>query len=131
MKPIVPWAVAGAAVVGLVFVLVTPARGSGHPTPRPGITAAGVLPPSLVPNGPGALEAYAAARRVPQVLDGLYCHCNCSRTFGHRSLLSCFQSDHGAQCDICMGEAMLADQLTAQGASLSAIRRAVDAQFGS
>jgi hypothetical protein len=131
MKPIVPWAVAGAAVVGLVFVLVTPKPGGGHPTPRPGITAAGVLPASLVPNGPGALEAYAAARRVPQVLDGLYCHCNCSRTFGHRSLLSCFQSEHGAQCDICMGEAMLADQLTAQGASLAAIRRAVDAQFGS
>ena len=133
MKRLLPWIVAGAAVVALVVVLFGAGRGPGvgHPTPRAGITAAGVLPASLVPNTPGALEAYAAARRVPQVLDGLYCHCHCSKTFGHRSLLTCFESDHGARCDICMGEATLADQLTARGTSLDGIRRAIDGQFGS
>lgn len=133
MKAFVPWAVAGAAVVGLTVVLIKPGQGPRveHPTPRPGITAAGVLPASLVPDAPGALEAYAAARRVPQVLDGLYCHCHCNKSFGHRSLLTCFESEHGARCDICMGEATLADQLTARGASLADIRRAIDAQFGS
>jgi len=84
-----------------------------------------------VPNTPGALEAYQAARRVPQVLDGLYCHCNCSKSFGHRSLLTCFESEHGARCDICMGEAMLASQGSARGASLDQLRKAIDAQYGS
>jgi hypothetical protein len=133
VKRAVPWAVTAVAVAVLFLVLHNPARAHGveHPTPRPGITAAGVLPPSLVPNEPGALEAYAAARRVPQVLDGLYCHCHCSQTVGHRSLLTCFQTEHGAACDICQGEAMLADELAAKGASLADIRRAIDGRFGS
>ena len=100
-------------------------------TPRPGVTADKVLPLSLVPGSPGALDAYEAARRVPHVLDGVYCHCNCSKSFGHRSLLTCFESDHGAHCDICIGEALLAAQLAAQGTSLDEIRRAIDARFGS
>ena len=128
-----PWIVAGLAVVALGVVLVGPrrARAAGHPEPRPGVTAERVLAPALVPNTPGALEAYEAARRVPQVLDGLYCHCNCSKSFGHRSLLTCFESEHGARCDICTGEAMLASQLTARGGSLDQLRKAIDAQYGS
>lgn len=132
MKRSLPWIVAGVAVVALVVVEFGAGRRPGveHPTPRPGITAGGVLPASLVPNTPGALEAYDAARRVPRVLDGLYCHCDCSKSFGHRSLLTCFESEHGARCDICMGEATLADQLGARGTSLDEIRRAIDAKFG-
>jgi hypothetical protein len=104
---------------------------AAHPDPRPGIAAKQVLPPATVPGTPGSPEAYAAARAVPQVLDGLHCYCDCARHSGHRSLLTCFESEHGAYCDICMGEAMLAQQLTARGDALDAIRRAVDAQFGS
>src|SRR2546427_2694370 len=59
--------------------------GAVHPDPRPGVTAERVLPASMVPNTPGAAEAYAAARIAPAVLDGLYCHCDCSKHFGHRS----------------------------------------------
>ncbi len=133
MTPRLPWiiaAVAGAAVVGLLVAK----RAGGmvvHPDPRPGVTAERVLPPSLVMNAPGAAEAYAAARSAPQLLDGLYCHCECARHFGHRSLLTCFESDHGSQCDICMGEAVLATQLASRGGSLDAIRRAIDERFGS
>jgi hypothetical protein len=64
-------------------------------------------------------------------MDGLYCHCNCSRTFGHRSLLTCFESDHAAYCDICMGEAMTAARLAQKGGSLEEIRAAIERQFGS
>ena len=81
-------------------------------------------------NTPGAAEAYAVARQIPQVLDGLYCHCDCSKHMGHRSLLTCFTGDHAAQCDICMGEAMMAGRLAAAGKSLDQIRQAIDAQFG-
>jgi uncharacterized protein with PCYCGC motif len=116
--------------VALVAVMVfARAAAAGHPEPRPGITAERVLPDVAIPRMPGALEAYAAARAVPAVLDGVYCHCDCSKHAGHRSLLTCFQSDHGAYCDICMGEAMLAAQLAGRGTSLQDIRAAIDARF--
>jgi len=128
-----PWIVAGVAAVGLATVLIVPRAGHAtvHPDPRPGITAEKVMPAAMVPQGPGTLEAYEAARRVPQVLDGIYCHCNCSKSIGHRSLLTCFETDHGSQCDICMGEAMLAAQMAGSGNSLAQIRKAIDARFGS
>ena len=125
------WIVAGLAGAAAVGLVVTRRAGGAvvHPDPRPGVTAERVVPPSLVPNTPGAAEAYAAARGTPQILDGVYCHCDCSKHFGHRSLLTCFESDHGARCDICMGEATLAAQLAARGNSLNDIRRAVDQRF--
>lgn len=127
-----PWIVAGAAGAVLVGVLLLSQRAHGaqHPDPRPGITAELVLPPAAIPRKIGALEAYAAARSAPQALDGVYCYCQCSKHSGHRSLLTCFESEHGADCDICMGEAMLAAQLAARGNSLQQIRLAIDAQFG-
>ena len=126
-----PWLIAGAAGALLAVVLLTGRARVGHPDPRPGITAELVLPPAAVPRTPGSVESYAAARAVPQVLDGLHCYCDCARHSGHRSLLTCFESEHGGYCDICMGEAVLAQQLTARGEAIDAIRRAVDAQFGS
>ena len=127
-----PWIVAGVVAVAAVGLVVTRRAGGTpvHPDPRPGVTAERVVPPSLVPNTPGAAGAYAAARSAPQVLDGVYCHCDCSKHAGHRSLLTCFESDHGARCDICMGEATLAAQLAARGSSLGEIRHAIDQRFG-
>ena len=126
-----PWLAAGAAVIVLAAVLLSarPAAGA-HPDPRPGITAERVLTGAAIPGTPGAAEAYAAARVAAGTLDGVYCHCDCSKHAGHRSLLTCFETDHGAYCDICMGEAMLASQLASRGTSLKEIRAAIDAQFG-
>ena len=75
-----PWVVAGAAAIALagVVFLTRPAGGSIHPDPRPGISAAKILPDSAIPANPGARDAYAAARRAPATLDGVYCHCDCS-----------------------------------------------------
>ena len=128
-----PWVIAGAAVAALVIVLASgrQAHGVAHPDPRPGVTAERVLPPGLLPDAQGAVEAYAAARTAPQILDGVFCYCQCARNFGHRSLLTCFESDHGSGCDICMREAMLAVQLADRGNTLRQIRRAIDEQFGS
>ena len=128
-----PWIVAGAAAIVLVAVLFSarPAAGGTHPDPRPGITAEHVRPESFVPRTPGAAEAYAAARAAAGTLDGVYCHCDCSKHSGHRSLLTCFESEHGAYCDICMGEAMMAAQMASRGTSLQEIRAAIDARFGS
>ena len=126
--------IAGVAATAALAVLAVSKRAGGavlHPDPRPGVTAERVLAPSLVPNTPGAGEAYAAARSAPGVLDGLYCHCDCSKHFGHRSLLTCFESEHGGRCDICMGEATVAAKLASRGSSLDDIRQAIDQRFGS
>lgn len=133
MRQQLPWVIAAVAGASLLLVVGTTRRGHAvvHPDARPGVSAERVLSPSLVLDTPGALEAYAAARSAPQLLDALYCHCQCARNFGHRSLLTCFESDHGSQCDVCMGEAMLATQLAGQGNSLVQIRHAIDERFGS
>ncbi len=127
-----PWLVAGAAAVVLAAVLFSarPAAGGTHPDPRPGITAERVLTDAAIPHTPGASEAYAAARTAAGMLDGVYCHCDCSKHAGHRSLLTCFETEHGAYCDICMGEAMMTAQMAARGTSLKEIRAAIDARFG-
>jgi hypothetical protein len=133
VKATVPWFIAGACALALVIVLALgrPGHALVHPEPRPGVTAERVLPPSMLPDTRGVLEAYAAARKAPQVLDGLFCHCQCARNFGHRSLLTCFESDHGSRCDICIGEATLATELAERGSTLQQIRHAIDDRFGS
>jgi len=99
-----------------------------HPTPRPGITSSAVLNPAQVPQR--SREAYQAAKAVPEVLDGLYCHCHCAEHRGMRSLLSCFETEMPLTCGICKGEARLAYRLSRQGKSLAEIRTAVDAAYG-
>jgi len=128
-----PWIVAGVGGLAVAGVLLSRGgRAALHPEPRPGVTAERVLPPSLVLTTPvEAAAAYAAARGAPRLLDGLYCHCECAKHFGHRSLLTCFESDHGGQCDICRGEALLATRMAAGGSTLDQIRRAIDERFHS
>lgn len=133
-----PWIIAGVAVAGVgAMLLFAQPGGAGaqtghgkHPEPRKGITGEQVLTGAAIPRTYGAVEAYAAAKSAAATLDGVYCYCDCSQHAGHRSLLTCFQSDHGAYCDICMGEAVLAAQLAERGSSLESIRAAIDRQFG-
>ena len=101
-----------------------------HPDPRPGITAEHVLPASRFPDKPRVAKAYDMAREIPEVLDGLYCHCDCSESMGHRSLLTCFESEQPAGCWLCGEEMRLAHKLHGEGKSLEEIRRAVDERWG-
>ena len=103
---------------------------SAHPTPRTGITASEVVPASAFTAQPDVARVYAMASEIPEVLDGIYCHCDCSEHSGHYSLLTCYESDHGAHCDICLEEAELAYKMAKEGKSLEQIRAAIDAQFG-
>ncbi len=42
-------------------------------------------------------EAYAGAKKNPDVFDQVYCYCACDEPpFNHKSLLSCFADRHGA-----------------------------------
>ena len=126
-----PWVVAGVAVVAIVVILVaTRSPGEGHhPVPRAGITGAKVLPASLFGEDQRLVRAYTAARAMPEVFDGLYCYCHCKEDMGHVSLLTCYESEHAASCDICLAEGEMAATMHAQGASLEEIRRAIDVRF--
>jgi hypothetical protein len=78
-------------------------------------------------------HAYTAAGGIPAVLNQLYCWCHCreSTIFHHRSLLECFESDHGSQCSTCMGEATLAYDMVKRGVTdVRQIQNAIDLGFG-
>ncbi len=128
-----PWIITAVALVGLAAALMV-GRGSGgplHPEPRADAASMGesLMPASFFTSNPRVLKTYQLARDVPAVLDGIYCYCHCKEELGHRSLISCFQSQHGAGCDICLGEADMAEEMHAQGKSLAEIRAQIDIAF--
>ena len=41
-------------------------------------------------------RAYQAARDLPDLFDKLFCYCYCDRSFGHKSLLSCYATKHAS-----------------------------------
>jgi hypothetical protein len=90
------------------------------------------LPPTLSPElftGNKKL-AYQAAKDIPQTLAQLPCYCHCDRGHGHKSLHSCFESEHGENCGICMGEALMAQSLQKRGVSVAEIRKQIIAAYG-
>lgn len=102
-----------------------------HPSPRPGIDASKVTPARDIHGGPEVREAFELVRQVPQVVDGIRCHCGCAEMEGFYSLLSCFEKDGMAQhCDVCQSLARLAHRMHRAGKSLAQIRAAVDAWPG-
>jgi hypothetical protein len=120
------------AAVALTGALLGACSGAGHhPTPREGVTGAGVLPASTWGDDMRLVRAYEAAHEFPAVFDGLYCYCECKENLGHRSLLTCYQSEHAASCDVCLTEGTMAFQMHQRGATLDQIRQAIDAQFAS
>lgn len=92
----------------------------------------GMLQPTLSPElftGNQRL-AYQAAKDIPQILAQLPCYCHCDRSQGHKSLHSCFESEHGENCGICINEALLAHNLQKQGVAVSEIRKKIIAAYG-
>lgn len=104
-----------------------PRRTVVHPEPRPGISADRVLAAEKVPRK--YLDAYDAARELPEVLDGLYCHCDCAERDGLRSLLECYYGTMPQSCRVCLNEARIARRLHAEGHALADIRRAIDEEY--
>jgi Protein of unknown function with PCYCGC motif len=75
-------------------------------------------------------QAYIVARDHPELLAQLDCYCGCEEHEGHKNLLDCFRTNHGASCDICVGEAVTAGQMLAQGTPVDQIRDALRARYG-
>lgn len=72
-----------------------------------------------------AKQAYQVAEKNPALLAQLHCYCGCDRIYGHQNLLDCYRGDHGSKCEICIGEAMMAQQLSEQGSPVEQIRDAL------
>lgn len=56
-------------------------------------------------------QAYQVAQEIPETLAQLPCYCYCDQGFGHKSLHSCYETDHSAHCATCVDEALMAYQL--------------------
>jgi Protein of unknown function with PCYCGC motif len=87
-----------------------------------------VLDPSQFPDAATA-AAYAAAKSHADVLEHVYCYCHCHEHIGHRALVECFETEHGANCDICQTEATVAARMADQGHSAVEIQKAIDAYY--
>jgi hypothetical protein len=125
----------GFAAVGVAHPLWGATRGRRddptHPEPRPGITAANVLPDSELVDYPSCQSAFDAIRKIPQIVDGIRCHCGCADIPGFYSLLSCYEGAGMARiCEICQGQGRLAARLHKAGKTLDEIRTSVDARYG-
>jgi hypothetical protein len=104
---------------------------SPHPDPRPGVDASRVVPRDQLPDDTEVRAAFDMVRQIPQIVDGIRCHCGCATLPGYRSLLSCFEGDGMARhCQVCQAQARLAFELHKRGRALDAIRSALDRRFG-
>ena len=98
-----------------------------HPDPRPGITAANVLPADRVHD---AKEEFEQVREIPQIIDGIRCPCGCADRDGFYSLLSCYEGDGMAQhCRVCQGCARIAHRMFKDNKTLADIRNVIDERF--
>jgi hypothetical protein len=66
-------------------------------------------------------QAYVVAQQHPDLLAQLHCYCGCEQHEGHKSLLDCFRTNHGAGCATCVGEAVMAGQLYDNGTPVDQI----------
>jgi hypothetical protein len=73
---------------------------------------------------------YSAASKFPEIIAKLFCYCGCDQANNHDSLLTCFRSDHGADCQICQEEAIVASQLASRACSLKEIQAKIESSFG-
>ena len=111
-RPAVLVLVAALAVVAFAQGDHIPAYSTSAPKP-------GELLPILPPDQrvgenfkyPYQVHAYELAAKIPGVIAQLPCYCYCER-IGHKSLHTCYESDHGAHCGICMKEVYYAYQQT-------------------
>lgn len=82
------------------------------------------LDPGLFPD-PVVQNAYAVAARIKKALYQQPCYCHCDRSQGHKSLLDCFASKHGAGCGTCIYEDFYTFEQAGKGKSAAQIRAGI------
>jgi hypothetical protein len=74
-------------------------------------------------------RAYRVAQENRDLLDSLYCYCNCKPNLGHKSLLTCYTNNHAERCSICLNQALYANSKFKEGLVIAQVRKAVDKKF--
>ena len=74
-------------------------------------------------------DAYLVAQKHPELLAQLDCYCGCEQHEGHKNLLDCFRTNHGAGCATCTGEAVTAGQLFDNGTPVDQIREVLRQRY--
>src|SRR5436305_15256320 len=69
-------------------------------------------------------HSYQIAAKIQPILYQMPCYCYCDR-MGHKSLHSCFENTHGAQCATCMKEVFYAYQMSKQHMTPEQIRKGI------
>ncbi len=94
--------VAVALIAGLLTWNRISTRGSTHYSNTEGTVSSGyVRRETRTPLSPALFvgktaTAYQVAQEIPDILDRLYCYCECDKHMGHLTLLSCFVDSHAA-----------------------------------
>ncbi len=80
-------------------------------------------------DNPDVKKSYEAAKKYPDTMDRLHCFCECKESprEHHKTLLTCFTTEHAAGCGICQHEALMAAKLKEQGASDEEVEITVEA----
>jgi hypothetical protein len=99
-----------------------------NPPPAPGAK----LPPILGRDQlwgnnaqyPYQAHAYELAAKIQKVIYQQPCYCYCDR-MGHKSLHSCFEGTHGAECSVCLKELYYAYQMTMKHKTAAQIRKGI------
>jgi len=104
-----------------------------HPTPRPGIDASKVLKESEIDGDKDVVTAFDEVRQIPEIVDGIRCHCGCAGRPDYYSLLTCYEGPQAMaqHCEQCQGHGRYAFRLHKSGKSLDEIRAAIDDRYGS
>src|SRR5579863_3605664 len=74
-------------------------------------------------------QAYLVAQQHPDLLAQMDCYCGCEQHEGHKNLLDCFRTNHGAGCATCVGEAVTAGKLADGGMPVQQIRDALRQRY--
>lgn len=73
---------------------------------------------------PAQAHAYQLAAKIQKVIYQQPCYCHCDR-MGHKSLRSCFEGTHGAECSVCMKELYYSYLMTKQHKTAAQIRKGI------
>ena len=134
MRAIIWGAILSVAALGVAIAApratLLLAQGAEEPVPAFHNEAPyGQLPQTLAPSefsGVVIQNAYILAARVKKVLYQQPCYCHCDRSQGHKSLLDCFASKHGAGCGVCMLEAIYSYEQSRKGKTAAEIRVGIE-----
>jgi hypothetical protein len=120
-------------VIGAPRAVSAPADESGVPAYHSVPPAKGAkLPPILGRDQlwggndqfPYQSHAYELAAKIQSVIYQQPCYCYCDR-MGHKSLHSCFEGTHGAQCSVCLRELYYSYQMSKQHKTAAQIRKGI------